>query len=102
MKYICLLTVLFWCSALGYATEHRDGHEVAPRPSLLTQKWEADWIACPGISLYEYGVYHFRKEFKLDRRPERFVINISADNRYRLFVNGTPMSLGPARGDFGF
>lgn len=99
MKYICLLTILFWCNTWSYASERGEEQEVAPSASLLTHKWEADWIACPGVSLYDYGVYHFRKEFKLDKLPEKFVINISADNRYRLFVNGTPVGLGPARGD---
>ena len=31
--------------------------------------------------------------------PGSFVIHVSADNRYKLFVNGNMVSLGPARGD---
>ncbi len=44
-------------------------------------------------------MFHFRKSFTLERVPASFVIHVSADNRYRLFVNGTSVSLGPARSD---
>lgn len=99
MKYYYLLAVVFWCTALCSAVENKSVRQVAPAPSLLTGKWDADWISCPDVSFYDYGVYHFRKNFKLDRQPESFVVNVSADNRYRLFVNGTPVCYGPARGD---
>jgi hypothetical protein len=32
-------------------------------------------------------------------KPASFVVHVSADNRYKLFVNGRFVSLGPARGD---
>jgi len=44
-------------------------------------------------------VFHFRKTIDLADRPTRFVVRVSADNRYRLFVNGVSVSIGPARGD---
>ena len=65
----------------------------------LSLKWPAYWISCPGIQPTGYGVYHFRKEFNLAKKPEKFVINVSADNRYRLFINGRSVSKGPSRGD---
>lgn len=68
-------------------------------PVDLTVKWPAYWIACPGASPSVYGVYHFRKKFKRSTKPEKFMINVSADNRYRLFINGIEVSRGPARGD---
>ncbi|MET0377137.1 MAG: alpha-L-rhamnosidase C-terminal domain-containing protein [Rhizorhabdus sp.] len=61
--------------------------------------WNADWIADPDIPGQAAGVQHFRREFTLAARPERFVVKVSADNRYRLYVNGTEVSAGPARGD---
>ena len=67
--------------------------------SLLNNYWKASWISCPGVSQRAYGVYHFRKNFTLANKPDSFVIHISADNRYRLFVNGEPVCSGPARGD---
>jgi alpha-L-rhamnosidase len=32
-------------------------------------------------------------------KPDSFIVHVSADNRYKLYVNGTLVSLGPARGD---
>jgi alpha-L-rhamnosidase len=63
------------------------------------EKWPAKWIRVPGTSPTDYGVYHFRRSFPLDRTPQRFVVYVSADNRYELFVNGRRVSSGPARSD---
>lgn len=68
-------------------------------PELLSQTWPAKWITYPGISGHEYGVYLFRKSFQCDRVPNRFIVNVSADNRYKLYVNGQYVGNGPARGD---
>lgn len=67
--------------------------------SLLHKEWQASWIAVPGESPQGYGVYLFRKSFVLRSKPETFVIHVSGDNRYKLFVNQKQVSLGPARGD---
>ena len=53
----------------------------------------------PGAPATEYGVYHFRRTFELAAKPERFVVHVSGDNRYQLFVNGRRVAWGPARGD---
>ena len=68
-------------------------------PALLKARWPAQWITCPGTSQKAYGIFHFRKSFELDKKPDQFIVHLSADNRYRLWVNGTPMCSGPARGD---
>ena len=68
-------------------------------PALLKGSWSADWITCPGVSQRAYGVYHFRKTLSLDKVPPQFIVHVSADNRYRLFVNGVAVCFGPARGD---
>ncbi|HVV05034.1 MAG TPA: alpha-L-rhamnosidase N-terminal domain-containing protein, partial [Puia sp.] len=62
-------------------------------------KWDASWIAAPGDDGREYGVYYFRKGIELTDAPASFIIHVSADNRYKLFVNGRLVSLGPTRGD---
>jgi len=69
------------------------------RSVLLHGNWPANWITCPGISQRAYGVYHFRKTFDLKKAPDKFIVHLSADNRYRLFVNGQAVCSGPARGD---
>jgi len=73
----------------------------APRinPELLTKVWSARWITVPNTSPFDYGVYHFRRIFELPARPSSFVIHITGDNRYQLYVNGERIVWGPARGD---
>lgn len=64
-----------------------------------TVSLNAEWIACPEVNLKDYGVYHLRKIFELEAKPENFVVHLTGDQRYRLYVNGVPMVLGSARGD---
>ena len=68
-------------------------------PDLLKGGWPARWISAPGIAQREYAVLHFRKGFQMSERPDSFVVHVSADNRYRLYVNGVDVSHGPSRGD---
>ncbi|HVW94562.1 MAG TPA: alpha-L-rhamnosidase C-terminal domain-containing protein [Mucilaginibacter sp.] len=67
--------------------------------TLLTKQWNAYWIAARNESGRDYGIFYFRKTVDLQAKPASFKINVSADNRYKLYVNGTLVSLGPARGD---
>jgi hypothetical protein len=67
--------------------------------SLLRNTWSAKWIAVPGAPPAEYGVYHFRRAFELAVKPDKFIVHVSGDNRYQLYVNGTRVVWGPARGD---
>jgi alpha-L-rhamnosidase len=64
-----------------------------------TKEWNASWILAPYDFGKDYGIYYFRKDIDLAVNPATFIIHVSADNRYKLFVNGTMVSLGPARGD---
>ncbi len=70
-----------------------------PSRAVLHQPWKASWIALPGESGLDYGVYLFRRTFHLDSPVVSFPVHVSADNRYKLYVNGRLVSLGPARGD---
>ncbi|MCU0368624.1 MAG: alpha-L-rhamnosidase N-terminal domain-containing protein [Cyclobacteriaceae bacterium] len=71
---------------------------VTPGNHITKQRWPARWII-PKESAYQYGVFHFRKSFNLTTKPGQFVIHLSADNRYRLFVNGTYVTEGPQISD---
>ena len=66
---------------------------------ILKKQWNASWIVVPGESPDHYGIYLFRKKFMLKNKPGSFTIHVSADNRYKLYVNGNLVSMGPARGD---
>jgi len=64
--------------------------------------WESQWITHPTASTLEYGVFLFRNEIVLDRLPDSMVVHLSADNRYKLFVNGALVATGPAKGSYKF
>ena len=66
---------------------------------LFHAKWPAEWIACPGAGARDAGVYHFRKTITLHSLPAHYVVHVSADNRFILFVNGVRIGDGPARAD---
>ena len=68
-------------------------------PSTLQKQWKASWIAVPDEAPNGYGVYLFRKTIELTSKPITYAVHVSADNRYKLFVNEKLVSLGPARGD---
>jgi alpha-L-rhamnosidase len=68
-------------------------------PAILNKQWNAQWVSVPNEPPKDYGVYHFRKSFELTDKPANFIIHVSADNRYKLYVNERLVSLGPARGD---
>ena len=71
----------------------------AQEPDLLTKFWPARWITVPGTGAQDYGVYYFRKDVALDAVPADYVVHVTGDNRYKFYVNGTLVSLGPAKGD---
>ncbi|HOW39312.1 MAG TPA: alpha-L-rhamnosidase C-terminal domain-containing protein [Bacteroidales bacterium] len=61
--------------------------------------WKAQWIMHPTVQPQEHAVIIFRKTIVLQEKPDQFIIHLSADNHYRLFVNGSYVQRGPARGD---
>ena len=94
MKKILLLALLAAGLSCGRAAA------AAPdTPDLLRRQWDARWVEVPGCDPQAYGVYLFRKELDLAAVPESFPVWVSADNRYKLYVNGELVSLGPARCD---
>jgi len=75
------------------------GQQIPINKKLTNGTWTASWINCPDVPQRDYGVYHFRKILDLASAPVKFIVHVSGDNRYRLFVNGTSVCSGPARGD---
>ncbi|MCB0647430.1 MAG: family 78 glycoside hydrolase catalytic domain [Saprospiraceae bacterium] len=66
---------------------------------LFTKEWPAYWITHPEVKYQDFNVLHFAKDFDLEHKPGAFTIHVSADNRYKLYVNGKYVGNGPARGD---
>lgn len=99
---VYLFFLLFNLPLFIYAQEQASVIRKAP--------WNAIWITGPGPALNrvrmetdptisEFAVLHFRKNFELASVPSSFLVHVSADNRYKLFVNEKLVSLGPSRGD---
>jgi hypothetical protein len=59
----------------------------------------ASWIAPPNVPGDSFIVFHARHAFDVVAPPQRFVVHVSGDNRYRLWVNGAMVSSGPQRSD---
>lgn len=58
--------------------------------------WLPEWNANDG----EYPrLVYFRKSFQVKSSIEKAVVRVSADSRYRLYLNGTSISFGPCKGD---
>jgi len=68
-------------------------------PIYLQNQWKASWIMVPGANPTGYGVYLFRKNIELTTVPKSFPVYVSADNRYKLYVNEKLVALGPAKSD---
>ncbi|MDA3929833.1 MAG: hypothetical protein PF541_12855 [Prolixibacteraceae bacterium] len=90
--YRILLLVLFVVSTKLSAQQVTEIN-----PELLSKPWTAKWISYPDNSNSEYGVYLFRKEILIKTKPDKFIIHVSADNRYKLYINGVYVCNGPAR-----
>jgi hypothetical protein len=70
--------------------------------ALQNQTWSAHWIQAPNTALNDYGVYFFRKQINIVQLPQQYWVHVSAYNRYKLYVNGQLVSLGPARRDLNY
>lgn len=62
-------------------------------------QWDAKWISYSQHPDGDMGVFVFRRLLTLAERPATFPIQVSADQRYRLFINGALVGMGPQRGD---
>ena len=69
------------------------------QPRVFDGALPASWIAPREAPSDSYMVFHARRTFDLTRTPARFTVHVSADNRYRLYVNGVQVSSGPQRSD---
>src|SRR5580692_2008433 len=69
------------------------------QPDPPHHDWKASWITHPTAPLREPVVLHFRRSLTLAAVPASYIVRVSADNRFILYVNGKRVGDGPARGD---
>ena len=70
-----------------------------PKADYPVKKWSGYWVTCGEAPQSDYAVVMFRRTFSLSAKPESFIIHLSADNRYKLYVNGTLSAMGPQPSD---
>src|SRR5581483_680949 len=92
-QFTIIIIALFFFNQPGHATPYPTTADPVPTA------WHANWIAAPGDEEREYGIYYFRKHIELAAKPATFIVHISADNRYKLYVNDSLVSLDPAKND---
>ena len=73
-----------------------------PADYVLQQRWlyKSDFISDSSFTPESGKVVYFRNAFALQKAPKELFINITADNKYRLFVNGKYVCRGSESGDF--
>ena len=87
-------------AAIALLGVHAPGH--AQNQAMIDgphREWKAAWVTHPTAPLREPLVLHFRRALTLEAIPARYVVRVSADNRFVLYVNGERVGDGPARGD---
>lgn len=100
IKITLFVTVFIFFSTAGFISQRTFAQSsIEINPNLIENTWDAQWIMHPTESNTDYGVFHFRRSFELDSIPDSFIIHLSGDTRYRFFINGVPVSMGPAVGD---
>ena len=58
------------------------------------------WTGEPNAALDpEPQIVYFRREMDLETLPESFTADLSADSRYKFYVNGELVEVGPEKGD---
>ncbi len=101
IPYLRRLVLLFACcwSALLAAGAQTAAGMPAPSPELMGRFWTAHWIKHTSTPQADFGVWLFRRTFELPEKPARFVVHVTGDARYRLWVNGQDVMAGPQAGD---
>jgi alpha-L-rhamnosidase len=64
-------------------------------------EWKAQWITAPGTPQRDEVVLHFRKVIDIPALSSHFWVEVSADNQFVFYVNGTRVATGPSKSDLG-
>ena len=64
-----------------------------------SKSWTAQWISAPQVPEREEVVLRFRKGIDLRQEPQKFLVDVSADNQFIFYVNGKRVGSGPSRSD---
>ncbi|MFC5865515.1 alpha-L-rhamnosidase C-terminal domain-containing protein [Acidicapsa dinghuensis] len=97
-RHIWLRLVLLsvFTASIGLSASDLFAQVEAPAPR---EHWTAQWISHPTAPLREPITLHFKKTFEVNQTPQHYIVHVSADNRFVLYLNGQRVGDGPARGD---
>lgn len=97
MRSTALLLALAIAPAFSFAQSPATAKSMEPDPAH--RSWHAGWVTHPTAPLREPIVLHFKRTLELPSTPSSYIVRVSADNRFILYVNGSRVGDGPARGD---
>ena len=90
MKKLTLLVLVFATLSLCIAND---------QPQHESKLWKAQWITSASAPQRDLAILHFRKSIDLPQQPTHFLVDVSADNQFTLYVNGKRVGSGPSHGD---
>lgn len=61
--------------------------------------WDAQWLSHPDAPAQGPVVLYFRKILPISEPPKTYEIQVSADNRFILYINGKRIGSGPSQSD---
>jgi alpha-L-rhamnosidase len=93
MRRVLLMLLLFIAGSIVLTSQS------ATQTDPPQRVWKASWITHPTAALRDPIVLHFRRSLDLPAVPASYIVRVSADNRFILYVNGKRVGDGPARGD---
>jgi hypothetical protein len=96
MRSVSILLAIVFFTVVPHA---QPGPVNPIQPDPPNHDWKASWITHPTTPLREPLVLHFRRSLTLAAVPPTYIVRVSADNRFILYVNGHRVGDGPARGD---
>jgi alpha-L-rhamnosidase len=99
MRSTALLIAVIFAPLFAIAGASSTVDQATSQPDPQHRDWHAAWVTHPTAPLREPLVLHFRRVLQLASVPASYVVRVSADNRFVLFVNGSRVGDGPARGD---
>ncbi len=73
----------------------------SPSQSQEQAQWTAQWITSPSGPQRDASVLHLRKVITLAQLPQHFLVHVSADNQFILYVNQQWAGFGPSKSDLG-
>jgi len=91
--------ILLACHRPSVAADSPPGQAVGRAPRASAAELQRSFIWLPSAPVGQQVYAAFRRQFELSRLPESATLQLFADSRYQLWVNGRYVDRGPGRFD---